>query len=224
MDNSGQDTIRPTRHKPSLVLETSGGNFLIWLLTSIGLWLSRLLALFFARYKRSRTIKITHTDIEPESVYVIASNHQSIIDPFMICQGFPGGVWNRFGTFRYFTANSLFRSWLLRHVIMVLGCFPARSHPSLPYGLSYAVEQVEYGRTILIFPEGRRTIRAESPVRHGVEVLARIPHLKIIPAHIEWTRHSYWRRTFKLGIGKPFDASQMTAEQIMDRVYDQPVE
>jgi hypothetical protein len=45
----------------------------------------------------------------------------------------------------------------------------------------------------------------------------------IVPAHIEWKRGWPWR-TFKLGIGKPFDGSAMTAQEILDRVYDQPVE
>jgi hypothetical protein len=45
----------------------------------------------------------------------------------------------------------------------------------------------------------------------------------VIPAHIEWTK-CWFGYTFKLGIGKPFDASAMTAQEILDRVYAQPVD
>lgn len=80
------------------------------------------------------------------------------------------------------------------------------------------------GHTVYICPEGGLTRRGDRPVRPGVAALARIENVMIIPAHIEWKLYGRWSRTFRVGIGKPFDASRMTADQIMNRVYAQPVE
>lgn len=156
------------------------------------------------------------------SRYVVVANHQSIADTFIICGQFPFGVWRHMGTLRYFAANGLMVPGL-RTLIMALGCFPARMTPRWPSGLEYGLKQLSMGRTVFIFPEGRRTIRGHSRARGGVEVLAHSHQAMVVPAHIEWERRGRFGRRFRIGIGKPFDGTHLTAQEILDRVYAVPV-
>jgi 1-acyl-sn-glycerol-3-phosphate acyltransferase len=76
----------------------------------------------------------------------------------------------------------------------------------------------------MIFPEGRRTVRGEGKVYRGVEELAHShPHAMVVPVHIEWRVRWKYIRSFRIAIGAPFDASQLTAQDIMDRIYALPV-
>jgi 1-acyl-sn-glycerol-3-phosphate acyltransferase len=174
-------------------------------------------------WRRSFRNELQRSDLVQGSRYVIAGNHQSIIDPFFMCGLLPGYVWRQVGTINYFAANIYIDIRFYGDLMLRLGCFPAKVHRKHPYGLEYAKAILNRGKGVLIFPEGRRTVRGETPTRHGVEALAHEPNVMIVPAHIEWTRGRPWR-TFKLGIGKPFDGSKLTAQEIMDRVYAQPVD
>jgi 1-acyl-sn-glycerol-3-phosphate acyltransferase len=154
---------------------------------------------------------------------VIACNHQSIVDPFFIATQFPYRIRRKIGTLNYFAANVYIDIPFYGGMMMRLGCFPAKAHTRHPYGLEYARKLLERGKTVLIFPEGRRTVRGETPTRHGIEALAHDDDVMVIPAHIEWTRGKPWR-TFRLAVGKPFDGHGMTAQEILDRVYALSVE
>lgn len=176
-----------------------------------------------AIWRRSIANELEERDLVHGSRYVVACNHQSGIDPFFICTQLPYRIWRHMGTLNYFAANMYINMPVVGAVIMRLGAFPAKVHHRHPYGLGYATQMLRRGNTVLIFPEGRRTRRGESPVRHGIEALAQEPNVMVVPAHIEWSVGRPWR-TFKLGIGKPFDASTLSAQEIMDRVYAQPVE
>jgi 1-acyl-sn-glycerol-3-phosphate acyltransferase len=200
-------------------LDSDRANTIIHINTRISYWLSK----FFLRYIRtSLNVELTPAEIVHGSRFVIASNHQSSIDPFLIGSQIPYATWKHFGTIRYFAANSLFKNTFVRPFLLGLGCFPAQRHEIYPYGLDYGRSQLKMGRALLIFPEGKRTLKGNARIRHGVEVLAKEPNAMIVPAHIEWTRHR-WGRTFAYGIGHPFDGSSMTAEEIMERIYAVPV-
>ncbi len=200
------------------LLETPAGERLIHFNVRAAYWLCKVLAV---PMRRSRRIQIETTDVVHGSRYIIASNHQSIADTFIVCSQFPFGVWQHMGTLRYFAANGLMVPGL-RTLIMALGCFPARTTPKWPSGLEYGLKQLKMGRTVFIFPEGRRTIRGQARTRSGVEVLAHSHQAMVVPAHIEWQKTRLGRR-FRIGIGKPFDGTHLTAQEILDRIYDVPV-
>jgi hypothetical protein len=61
-------------------------------------------------------------------------------------------------------------------------------------------------------------IRGERDAKWGVAALAREPNVMIIPAHIEWRRRGWWHG-FDVTVGKPFDGSEMTAQEILDQIY-----
>jgi 1-acyl-sn-glycerol-3-phosphate acyltransferase len=200
-------------------LDTKQANKVIHRNVRVAYWTAKFLLRFL---RQSRYIGIHESDVVHGSRYVIASNHQSMIDPFLIGSQVPYSIWRHFGTIRYFTANGLFKKRWMRPFLLGLGCFPAQQHSKYPYGLDYGIRQLKMGRALLIFPEGQRAIRGATRIRRGIQVLAQEPNAMIVPVHLEWTQHRFGR-SFAIGIGKPFDGSQMAAEEIMDRIYAVPL-
>jgi len=182
-------------------------------------WLSKIL---FWPFGQSTRIDLKATDIDPTKRYVLAANHQSVLDPFLVTCHIPLGVLRHIRTLRYFLANYIFNKPVIRPFAVSLGCFPAKVHTSYPYGLAHAIKQLNNKRSILIFPEGQRAIRGAARTHRGVTVLAKEPDVMIIPAHLEWKKHKLIR-TYQIGFGKPFDGSKLTAEEIMARVYAVPL-
>jgi 1-acyl-sn-glycerol-3-phosphate acyltransferase len=166
---------------------------------------------------------LASTDLVKGSRYVLTSNHQSAIDPLIIGTQVPFSIWKRLGSLNYFTGNYSINLPVVGPFLVRCGCFPAKKHDYYPYGLEYAEKMLRSGQAILIFPEGRRTRPGESRAHHGVEVLAHEPNVMIIPVHLEWVGRKWWQRSFRIGVGKPFDGSKMTAEEILQRVYATPV-
>jgi 1-acyl-sn-glycerol-3-phosphate acyltransferase len=208
-------TIMPETTK-SQWLESPVSNAFIHLNQRIGYWLSRWLG--HALVIKSRS-ELTAADIKPRIHYVLAANHQSRIDPFIISGQIPFGTYKKLGTFRYFAMNGLFKNALLRPFVVAFGCFPTKPHPRYQHGLEYSTKLLHQGRSLLIFPEARRTIRGESTARPGVMKLAHEPNTMIIPAHIEWQRRGLLGRQFRLTVGQPFSGSGLSADEIMDCIY-----
>jgi 1-acyl-sn-glycerol-3-phosphate acyltransferase len=206
-------------HKRATWLESDLSARVIQLNNEISYWLCRGLS----RPLRShRNITIQPNDVESGKVYVVASNHQSRIDPFVTLCNLPFGAWKRLGAFRFFAYNGLIDVPLLGPFLLGFGSFPTRPHHKHPHGLEYAINQLSRGRSIHIFPEGRRSLPGEYAAHRGVAELAKQPNVMIIPAHIQWHGKNLWHG-FDIGIGKPFDGSKMSAQEILDRIYSVPV-
>jgi 1-acyl-sn-glycerol-3-phosphate acyltransferase len=126
------------------------------------------------------------------------------------------------GRLNYFSANKFMDIPILGYWLVTLGCFPAKPHDRHPYGVDHAMSRLRLGESVLIFPQGKRTADRESRVYRGIEELAHHPSVMIVPAHIEWRRTGWWR-SFSIGIDEPFDGGQLTADEIMTRIYSVPV-
>lgn len=173
--------------------------------------------------RRSRHKTLTDLDIKDNMHYVIASNHQTYFDPWMVLSNLPMRQWRKIGMPRAMVANRFFDLPVIGNYLRSMGSFPAREHPRDPYGLGYANRMLDAGFSTLIFPEGRITLHRQNPAYRGVSILAKRPDVRIIPLHIEWARPRI-RARFRIGIGKPFDGSKMSAQEILNKVYEQPVE
>lgn len=162
-------------------------------------------------------------DLVPDVTYVIVSNHQSRFDPFVELASFSRPVYRRIGPIRSMTLNRFFGSGIVGYSAIRMGCFPARSHPSLPSGIDFATDLVERGQSVFICPEGGRTLPGTGSARPGVAILANLPNVILIPARIQWKRHGSIGRSFKLTMGKPYDGHGMTPQAILDTVYALPL-
>jgi 1-acyl-sn-glycerol-3-phosphate acyltransferase len=155
--------------------------------------------------------------------YVIAANHQSTLDAFIMMSGFTPVIYRHIRPIRSMLKNRYLNGGLVTSYLLGMGCFPAKAHSMMPYGLDLSIQLLNRGQAIFICPEGGLTLPGEAKPHRGVTVLAKEPGVRIIPTHIQWTRYGRWRRTFKLTYGMPFDGSDMTAQEIMDRIYAVPL-
>lgn len=171
---------------------------------------------------RGQNIQLAESDIEPGFRYIIVANHQTYLDPWMVLSRIPMNIWNKIGMPRAFVANRFFGYPIVGSYLRSMGSFPAKPHPTDPYGLDYAVHLLDRGQSIVIFPEAHITLHRENAARRGVAELAKQPHVKLIPMHFEWARPRI-RANLRIAIGKPFDGSKMTPQKILDKVYDLPV-
>jgi 1-acyl-sn-glycerol-3-phosphate acyltransferase len=167
------------------------------------------------------TVHIDPDDLRPGYRYVIAANHQSMLDPFIVCASLPRAVWQRLRPYRYFAHNGLFRNILLRNFLLSLGSFPARPHHRYASGLDAAVSFLGHHQTVVIFPEGKRTPHKIAG-KPGVSALASLRDVGVIPAHISWQRGRFGRRTFRLVIGRPLHDIGLTSDELLDHIYALP--
>jgi glycerol-3-phosphate dehydrogenase (NAD(P)+) len=157
---------------------------------------------------------------------VVASNHRSFLDPFVIGTLVP---WRR--RIQFVAKVELFESrwqgWLLNR----LGAFPIRRGQSDETAMDTAARAVERGGTVLIFPEGTR-IRSGSLGRpkRGVGRLALETGGSIVPVAVHGTEHVRrgWRirpRKVKLRAGPPMTfprterPSPALAATVTDRIW-----
>jgi 1-acyl-sn-glycerol-3-phosphate acyltransferase len=172
-------------------------------------------------YLRKRVIELERADIKRNKQYVLAANHQNNLDPFILISLLPPKVFKRMRTLRFFAHNVFFRNPINRAVMTSLGAFPTKEHPVLPHGLRYANDQLNEGHPVLIFPEGRMSVPRETPAKLGVEIMAQWRKVMIIPVHLEWDRYQrVLGGKLRIHIGKPFSGKGMSAQEILDRIYE----
>ncbi len=141
---------------------------------------------------------------------IFASNHQSYIDPAVILSGLPANwryriapaMWMEyfdahFSPDRYPFFKRLGNTILYRLVTLLFNAFPlSQMETGTRHSFRYIGELVEEGWSILIFPEGERTMTGEiGRFYPGVAMIASRMRLPIIPIHLigvdaVWHRHS----------------------------------
>jgi glycerol-3-phosphate dehydrogenase (NAD(P)+) len=161
-----------------------------------------------------------------EGGMVVASNHRSFLDPFVIGTLVP---WRR--RIQFVAKVELFerpwQGWLLNR----LGAFPIRRGQSDETAMETAARAVERGGTVLIFPEGTR-IRSGSLARpkRGVGRLALETGGAVLPVAVQGTEHVRrgWRirpRKVKLRAGPALTFPQTErpspalAATVTDRIW-----
>lgn len=155
--------------------------------------------------------------------YVIAANHQSMLDPFAIFAAI--GLQHRFYLLplKFMTIPKVYHRWWVKPFAYLAGCFPAhnkdRAHHT--HGVEGTIKLLDYGYNICIFPEGTRTLRQDSNPKSGVcRILAASPQTELLLAHIEWRHLGNGRRHVTLTIAPaPKNLDQNDPTAIMDAIY-----
>jgi 1-acyl-sn-glycerol-3-phosphate acyltransferase len=184
-------------------------------------------AMFCQFYQRihggyETTIKLP-SKLKHTKRYIVASNHQSLIDPFVIFALLPLRTRLRLLPLKFMTIPKVYHRWYVKPFAYVLGCFPAhikeRMHHT--YGVDGTIKLLGYGYNICIFPEGRRTIRAESDPKPGVvKIMAACPEAILLLAHLEWQQISKHRRHLTMVIAPaPPNLDKTSPKAIMDAIY-----
>lgn len=160
---------------------------------------------------------------------IIASNHQSYIDPVLI-----GAVARR--RTGYLARETLWHGGrFFAHVITFLGAIPISIDKGGKEGIRTVVAYLKKKRHILVFPEGTRTrdgtIGAMNP---GVKLMAELANVPIVPAAVKgsfemWPRHKKRMRfpcPLSAGFGKRFEPEElrkMTSEEFCAQLRERIV-
>lgn len=111
--------------------------------------------------------------------FVIASNHISNLDPFIL------GISSR-RRLSYVTKDSLFKNKILGFFLPKVDAFPIKRGASDFKAMREILRRLKQKRVIVLFPEGtRKTVGKEKRVNPGVGFVAAKSGAPVVPAYIK---------------------------------------
>jgi 1-acyl-sn-glycerol-3-phosphate acyltransferase len=156
----------------------------------------------------------------PEGPFIVAAKHQSMWETIALI------TYVRFPSF--ILKRSLFYIPLVGGYLKKMGMLwvDRAATKNLSSLLSQAKEAVAQGRTVVIFPEGRRTALGEAPLlKSGVWYVAQHLNLPVVPMRHNagrfWPRRSWIKTagTLDVHIVKPIDPAQHTRQSFMEALH-----
>ncbi len=152
-----------------------------------------------------------------ERPYLICPNHQSFLDPFVLCSNYP---YQLFKNIFHVGASEFFSNALMRFVARMLNVVPVNPDTELMRAMKAGAIGLRNGKVLNIYPEGERAFDGElHGFKKGAAILATELDLPIFPVALDglqnvWARNS-WRirpSKVKITIGKPFYAKDILSE------------
>ncbi|MCC5831660.1 MAG: 1-acyl-sn-glycerol-3-phosphate acyltransferase [Chlamydiales bacterium] len=133
----------------------------------------------------------------PKGGGMICSNHTSFLDPPLIGISCPGVV-------HFLGRDTLFRSRFFGWFIGKLNCHPVRRGKGNAYAFKKALQLIQKGNKVVIFPEGRRSTDGElNKGQLGVSMLVQRAGCQVVPVYIHGA-YNIWntKRRFPKIFGK----------------------
>jgi len=169
-------------------------------------------------------VRITGLHLVPRAgPLIVACNHASMVDPPLLGSAIAPARGPRF-----LAKKELFRvpglSWFMRGV----GVIPLDRGNADHSAMRAALETLEAGGSVVIFPEGTRMRSGERrPPKLGVSFLAGRTRARVTPAHVVGTREFPRRFPLEVRFGTPLEpprsdareAAASFARSVMDAIY-----
>jgi len=191
-----------------------------------------------ARMIRALLFRVELTGLEnlPTSgAYIISPNHQSYLDPFMLCAMLPFRIFRNLffvGAVEYFETS--LTQWFARIANLV----PVDPDSNLVPAMKAGAFGLAHGKLLVLFPEGERSIDGTvKKFKKGAPILAQHRRVPIVPVAIKgvyelWPRGRslnlrllgpWSRQRVKIVIGEPMTFAEnadynQTATELRDRV------
>lgn len=133
---------------------------------------------------------------------IIAAKHSAAADPIFhaLCIKRP---------IRSMAKIELFKGWFMNWVMQQAGAFPVKRGKADRSAVDLAVEYLEDGQIVLIFPEGTRSRSDTGEFKTGAVSLAGMTGAPIIPATIVTKRGYKLFCNMKVRYGKPVTAEEL---------------
>ncbi len=153
-----------------------------------------------------------------EKPYLICPNHQSFLDPFVLCSNYP---FHLFRNIFHVGASMFFEGRTMRFVAKMLNVVPIDQDMQLLRAMKAGAIGLKHGKVLNIYPEGERAFDGElHDFKKGAAILAAELDLPIVPVALDglqnvWARRS-WRirpAKVKIRIGTPFYAKEVVSRQ-----------
>ena len=154
-----------------------------------------------------------------KNAFVVCPNHQSFLDPFVVCSNYPLGFFR--DTF-HVGASEFWEGGFMSWVSRMLQVVPVNPDTELMRAMSAGAAGLKNGKILHIYPEGERAFDGDfHDFKKGAAILATELDLPIIPVALDglykvWPRHS-WRirlANVKVRFGKPFYARDILADHL----------
>ena len=149
-------------------------------------------------------------NIPAEGPFIVASNHQSFLDPLFV------GICIR--PLCFMARDTLFRNWFFGPLLLSVNAIPVRRGQADIASIRAILEKLKQGRGVCLFPEATRTNDGKiSPLKGGFTLLSRRGNAPVIPVLVDgafecWPRHKkLFRPGSKITVtyGKPVSAGQI---------------
>ena len=129
--------------------------------------------------------------LPPEPPFIIAPNHLSYVDPFLLAMALPRPIWERIFFVGY---SAYFEGRLLGGVSRLLRTVPIDQNRHLERAMQAAAEGLRRDMVLGIFPEGARSGDGSvKEFRRGTAILARLLQVPVVPVGI-WGTYEMWPR------------------------------
>lgn len=141
-------------------------------------------------------------NIPKKTAVIYASNHRTYADPPLLGAGARG-------KFAFMAKEELFEKKLFSWLIRSLGAFPVARGKGDTTVIDTAVERLESGRSLIIFPEGTRSKDGKVQRGHtGAALIAARSGKSIIPVGIVFGEKLKFRTRITVKYGKPIDTAE----------------
>jgi len=147
----------------------------------------------------------------PHSAFLICPNHQSFLDPFVLCSIYPITIFRKIF---HVGASEFFSNALMRFIAKMLHVVPVNPDTELMRAMKAGAIGLKHGKVLNIYPEGERAFDGDlHTFKKGAAILATELDLPIVPVAIDglykvWPRSSWRIRPAKvrITIGNPIYA------------------
>lgn len=161
-------------------------------------------------------------NIPRQGGFILAANHTSYLDPPLLAVASPR-------VFSFLAKEELFRLPVFGRFIRALNAFPLKTNTADVKALRWAIQELESGGAIIIFPEGGRITEGQlvKPLK-GVGFLAVKANCPIVPAYIEGSSQALplnsrlvRPRKVKVYFGQPIKSRQLNSQLSDTELYQQ---
>ncbi|TET34408.1 MAG: 1-acyl-sn-glycerol-3-phosphate acyltransferase [Planctomycetota bacterium] len=189
--------------------------------------LGRLIAIkhvqFFTRCFTIATgsLRTWGTGTLPEWPYIVASNHQSYMDPVL-----HGVV---LGPIRYMARKTLFRNPIFGRTLRFVGAIELdRDQGADLAAIRKLMEILKMGQSLLLFPEGTRTLDGSlGKMMPGAGIIAARAGVPVVPAVIDGAYKAWPRgqllpkvRPIQLAYGRPLTVERKNVRGFQDQLTE----
>ena len=161
------------------------------------------------------------TQLEPP--YLVCPNHQSYIDPFLVCATYPRRVLQNVF---HVGASMYFTNAFMAQLAKLINVVPIDPDVQLLRAMRAGAAGLRAGKILNIYPEGQRSFDGRlHEFKKGAAILASELNVPIVPVALDgtyriWPRKSWRLRlaTVKIKFGAPIYPSEVTPADLSEEV------
>ena len=169
------------------------------------------LGLIFKLYYPFKVVNKENAKVEGPVIY--AGNHIHLMDQCLV-------ILTAKRPIHYMAKKEYFDKFRTRWFFSLVGCIPVNREIHDEEAKTEAIEVLDKGLALGIFPEGTRNKTKELllPFKFGAVSMAKKTKATIVPFAVSGT-YKFRSKNLKLTYGKPFKVDDMSLEEANDKLY-----